>query len=109
MIHLLAVLPGAALLLIAALRVASGTELGHGEVSPAHTRFILAGLMLIASPGSVPLLGEAVAGLAGLSWHAVCLGLAAVSVAAAVAFVLPHDPGDYRQLVYGRRAALEAN
>lgn len=99
MIHLLAVLLGAGLMLAAALQVATGASLGRGEVGAAHIRFILSGLMLIASTSAVPLLGDV---FRAWSVHQDLSAVAAaVSVAIVIAASLPHDPEDYRRLMYG--------
>lgn len=108
MIDLLPVLAGAALMLVAALRVASGKDLVRGDVHPVHVRFILTGLMLTSSPGTVPLLGSALASVTGPSWHSLCLAVAAAAVATSLGVLLPQDPEDYRRLIHGRPAELEA-
>ena len=95
MIHLLAVLAGAALMLAAALWIVSA-DLERG-VPAVQVRFIAAGMLLAASPEAITVLGSVLTpGIAGAQAGPV---VAAAAIAACIGTVLPHDPAAYRSLL----------
>jgi hypothetical protein len=99
MIHLLAVLTGAALMLWAAIRISSSDP--SSDIA-AQVRFLVAGLMLTSCPEAIDVLGSPLA-WAGLTETASRI-VSAVLIAACIAAVLPHDPDHYRDLLIHRPA-----
>lgn len=95
MIHLLAVLTGAALMLSAALRTVT-SDLARG-VPAAQVRFIFAGLLLASSPEAITVLGGVITAWLGLTPFGPVI--AAALIAAGIGAVLPHDSAAYKDLV----------
>lgn len=102
MIHLLAVLTGAALMLTAAVRISGSDQ--SSDIGPL-LRFLVAGLLLTSCPEAINVLGGP------LAWAGVPAPggqvLSAALIAVCIASVLPHHPDDYRNLVM-HRAAVES-
>lgn len=99
MIHLLAVLTGAALMLTAAIRISSSDS--SSDIT-ALVRFLVSGLLLTSCPEAIDVLSGplAWAGVPAAAGHSV----SAVLIAACIAAVLPHDPDNYRDLLRHRPA-----
>lgn len=104
MMHQLTVLSGVALVLGAAVRIAVSTELGQGIISRTYGRFLLGGMLLTSSPGTVPLLSHALTDWAGPSFEGWAAAASTFVVASVIAVALPDDPGEYRTLLFAPEA-----